>query len=282
MILKEVDRYEHLSKEEFQRKYYIPQKPVVFRNFSENWKARTQWDYAYLSSKVGDQMVEVHGAWKENNPTKIQMPPQTEMTFDKYLKLIGMAPNNFRLFLFDIFKLAPELKSEFDFPDIAEGWVKSHPYLFFGGQGADVRLHYDIDMSNVFLTQFQGKKRALLFAPEMSRGLYKQPFSTHSNIDLDNIDYDKYPALKKVEGYECLLEHGDTLFMPGGYWHYIQYITAGYSMALRTLNRSYMEQLKGAYNIFVIKTIDDLISKYYETEWADYKTRMARKLAETA
>ena len=32
-------------------------------------------------------------------------------------------------------------------------------------------------------------------------------------------DYDAFPALKKANGYEVILEHGDTLFMPAGYWH---------------------------------------------------------------
>lgn len=271
-----IDYREEIGKEEFQQLYYKTQKPLIFRSFSKDWAARENWTYDRFKKLVGTEDVEVFGDWKRNEPTRIKMPPAKIMSFSDYIDLFQDGPNDFRLFLFNIFKYAPELKDDFNFPDIAEGWVQSAPMMFFGGEGSDVRLHYDIDHSNVFLTQFEGEKRVTLFAPDQSKYLYKQPMSSHSNVDLNNPDYKAFPALEKATGYKAILRHGDTIFMPAGYWHYMEYLTSGFGMALRTLNQSVLKQIKGAYNVFVMKRIDDLINKYYAERWASWKEQMAK------
>jgi hypothetical protein len=43
------------------------------------------------------------------------------------------------------------------------GFIKRFPLMFFGGKGAEVTMHYDIDCANVFLTQFVGNKRVDAF-----------------------------------------------------------------------------------------------------------------------
>lgn len=282
MKIQPIDYKVSISKEAFQKNYYKPQRPLVFRSFARHWPALENWHYERFKKLAGQAQVEVFGSWKSNQPTRIKMPPERQMTFAEYIDLIHAGPNDFRLFLFNIFKHAPELKKDFNFPDIVDNWVKSVPVLFFGGQGSDVRLHYDIDHSNVFLTQFQGEKRVTLFSPEMTPYLYKQPMGSHSNVDLRKPDLEKFPALKKAQGYTTVLKHGDTLFMPGSWWHYIEYLTTGYGMALRSLNTSVLKQAKGVYNVLVMKRVDDLINKYYAEEWAQWKERLAREQAEKA
>ena len=50
----------------------------------------------------------------------------------------------------------------------------------FGGEGSVTRNHIDIDMSHVFITQFQGIKRIWLFPWEQSDFMYKLPYNFHS------------------------------------------------------------------------------------------------------
>lgn len=282
MKLLPLDRVDYISEENFRQQYFLPQKPLVFKTFSQDWKARSLWTYDFFKKDAGDVPVDVFGSWTKNHPTKITRTPQKAMTFGEYLSLVEAGPTEYRLFLFDLFKHKPEYRKHFDFPDFAPAWVKTHPFLFFGGEGSDVRLHFDLDLSNVFLTQFAGKKRVVLFAPDQSELLYKQPFSSHSNLDMRNPDESKFPAIKNLVGYECELTLGDTLFMPSGYWHYIQYTTGGFSMALRCLNTSYTKKARAAYNMLVMKTIDDLLSKMVDQRWSAYKLRKAKEVAERA
>lgn len=282
MKLSPIERVDHLTREAFQEQFYLPQKPVIFRSFSKDWKARDLWTYEFFKRDAGDVKVDVFGSWTKNHPTKISRTPQKVMTFREYLELIEAGPTEYRLFLFDLFKHKPQYRQHFDFPEITSGWVKTHPFLFFGGKDSDVRLHFDIDLSNVFLTQFEGEKRVLLFSPDQSDLLYKQPFSSHSNADMRHPDYDKFPVLAKVRGLEGQIARGDTLFMPSAYWHYIYYTTSGFSMALRTLNSSYAKKAQAAYNVLFIKAVDDLMSKLSDKRWSDYKLRKAIQTAEKA
>ena len=58
-------------------------------------------------------------------------------------------------------------------------------------------------------------------------------------------DYEAFPAVKYAKGYEVILEHGDTLFMPAGYWHYMEYLDGGFAMSLRALQGSMGGKAKG-------------------------------------
>jgi hypothetical protein len=276
MQLQAVDVVEDISPEEFYHRYVKTRIPVKLLNYTKDWAAREKWTYSHLREVAGHHKVKLHGAWQDNDPTKIEMPPVKESTFGEYLDMLeNDVPSDLRIFLFNLFKLEPSLLEDFKYTPIMEGYLEDFPYMFFGCAGSDVRLHYDIDLSNVFISQFGGKKRITLFDQDQTKYLYKLPFTTHSAADLGKIDYDKYPALKLASGWQTDLLPGETLFMPSGIWHYIQYIDGSFSLSLRTLNPSRMGKLHGAYNVFVIRKLDEYFNKFYKNTWSDYKLRKA-------
>lgn len=274
--LKPVEVAVEISKKEFIEKYLKPGIPVKFRNFTQGWPAIEKWTYDYLAEIIGKQKVKLHGRWTENEPTRIEMPAVKEMLFEEYLALLQNGESSdLRIFLFDPFKIAPSLKNDFSFPDFCDHFLKDFPFMFFGAAGSDVRLHYDIDLSHVFISQFGGTKRFVLFNQNQSEFLYKIPFTTHSAADLSDPDFDKYPGLKHAQGYITDLEPGETLFMPSGVWHYIQYLNGSFSLSLRATPDSNVDKLKGAYNVLVVRKLDEYLSKYYGQRWADYKLKKA-------
>lgn len=276
MQLQEVEVVKDIHPEDFYHRYVKTRIPVKLLNYTESWPAREKWTYSYLKEVAGRHMVKLHGAWQDNEPTKIEMPPVKEMPFSEYLDILESdTPSDLRIFLFNLFKLEPSLLEDFKYTPVMEGYLKDYPYMFFGAAGSDVRLHYDIDLSNVFISQFGGTKRITLFDQSETKYLYKLPFTTHSAADLSNIDYQKYPALQYARGWQTDLLPGETLFMPSGIWHYIQYIDGSFSLSLRTLNPSRMGQLQGAYNVFVIRKLDEYFNKFYKNTWGDYKLKMA-------
>lgn len=276
MQLREVDVVEDISPEEFYQRYVKTRIPVKLLHYTKEWAASSKWTYPYLKEVAGHHQVKLHGAWQDNEPTKIEMPAVKETAFGEYLDMLERnEPSDLRIFLFNLFKLEPSLLNDFNFPPVMEGYLEDYPYMFFGAAGSDVRLHYDIDLSNVFISQFGGTKRITLFDQDQTKYLYKLPFTTHSAVDLNNIDYDKYPALKLATGWQTDLLPGETLFMPSGIWHYIQYLDGSFSLSLRTLNPSRMGKLQGAYNVFVIRKLDEYFNKFYKNTWSDYKLKKA-------
>ncbi|WP_038032721.1 cupin-like domain-containing protein [Thermonema rossianum] len=276
-----VERISVKEKERFHEEFLKPNKPVIFKDLSHDWPAYTKWTYDYFKQLAGHVMVDLY-----NNlpaaPDKSCMAPDARMTFGEYLDLIEREPTDLRIFLFNLMKYAPQLKEDYRVPDVTDGFLKELPFLFFGGTGSIVHMHYDIDMSHVFLTQFKGVKRVVLFAPEYTPFLYHLPFTVQSYVNVNEPDFERYPALRYVQGYECYLEYGDTLFIPAGYWHYIEYIEGGFGMSLRALNPSWMKRLEGAANLFVKMPLDNFLRKYFTQSWYKYKHRKAFERAEQA
>ncbi len=149
--------------------------------------------------------------------------------------------------------------------------------LFFGGENSKVFIHYDIDYSNILHFHFHGKKQCILFDPDQTPYLYKVPHAliSREDIDFDNPDLEKWPALKQAKGLICNLNHGEMLYMPEGYWHYMKYLTPGFSMSLRAFPRKITNLSKAAYNVFVMRNFDNFMRKWKGQEWIDYKNEQA-------
>ncbi len=278
MELKSVERRSGLDKENFAIEYLNPRKPVIFTDLMDDWPAKDKWTIDYLKSQYGHLKVPVFSP-KTSEAGKSYMEPEKEIPFKEYLEIIEAGPTQLRMFLFNIFRHAPEMCKDVATPTIMEGFYDNFPFMFFGGEGSYVALHYDIDLSHVFLNQFFGRKRVVLFPPEESRYLYQHPFTVASYVNVNNPDYQKYPALKHVKGYECIIHPGETLFMPSGYWHYIEYLDGGYSISLRA-NDSYVRRVKGLINIARHYVVDRGMNRLMGENWKKLKEVMARKRAE--
>jgi hypothetical protein len=63
--------------------------------------------------------------------------------------------------------------------------------------------------------------------------------------------------------------------MPEGYWHYMKYVTPGFSMSLRAFPRNIGNLSKAAYNVFIMRHFDNLMRKIKGQKWIDYKNEKA-------
>ena len=275
-----VDRRTGLTRQDFAEEYLKPMKPVVFTDLTASWPARQRWTIEHFKEHYGHLRVPVVSN-NYSKPGKGYMTPDRVISFKEFLEILESGPTDLRIFLWNIFKAAPELRNDFRIPDIMDGFVDEMPFMFFGGEGAKVALHYDIDMSHVFLNQIHGRKRVVLFAPDQSRNIYHHPFTVASYVDLNNPDYEKYPALARAKGYEIVMEPGETIFMPSGYWHYIEYTDGGYSIALRSFG-SLPARVRGIANIATHYVVDKGMNRLIGPSWRKMKERLAERRAESA
>ncbi len=281
MELIPVERIEGLSKEEFTEIYIRTSTPVILKDFLAGSPALSLWNYDFFKREAGTLPVSVHGM-ENAHQDKAKSEPVARMSFAEYLDFIESTPTESRLFLFNLLLERPEFRKHLTVKKIADNILTSLPFMFFGGKGSSVRYHYDIDISHVFLSQFQGVKKVWLFPKEQSDLLYRLPYNFHGIADLRDPDLDKYPGLKYLKGWECSLHFGETLFMPAGYWHYIQYETQGYSVSHRALSSSYRDRLIGFRNLVFTRRFDDLMRKIRKEKWFEYKTKVAFRRAERA
>lgn len=276
-----IDRVENITREEFQEKYMKPQKPVIIRNFfGKDAPLYKKWTFDFFQRELGHIDVGIFDdEANKNKADRSYKAPDFYMKFGEYLDLVQEGPTQKRIFLFNVFKHKPELFNDFEFPNLTDKFLKKHPFVFFGGKGSVTRIHHDMDLNNVFLTELIGKKRVLLFSPEYSRLLYRFPFNVHTSIDPTKPDYEKYPGLDKVRGYDLTIESGDTLFMPSEYWHHIEYEAGSMGIAVRSWSPFVKKRLRGIYNLAVLTHLDELFRYTMKDRWFKTKQRIAARRA---
>ena len=155
-------------------------------------------------------------------------------------------------------------------PDVPEGYIESpsdqgksnniQSNIWFGPAWTITPLHHD-PYHNI-LCQIVGKKYIRLYSPHESQRLYPRGWErapsnpksaqeisdqgTGGLIDMSNnstIDFAKmelspaedwdevYPGISKVPYTECLLEAGEALYIPIGWWHYVRSCSVGISVS---------------------------------------------------
>jgi hypothetical protein len=280
-LSQKMDVVDYSSTLDFDSNYLQPQKPVIIKGLADQTFAGKEWSIDYFKKTMGDVLLDVY----DNSNTKAASSAYTtadlKMKFRDYLEIIEKNEHtDLRIFLCNLFKYNPELRKQYPCPAFFKGLLDHKGYMFFGGKDTTVRIHYDIDMSNVLHTHFGGKKRVVLIAPEYSTFLYRLPFNTYSLVNFDNPDYNKFPALKYVKGYEVILEPGDTLFMPSGYWHYMTYLEGSFSVSYRKISPHIKHIAEGVVNLGVYLPLDKFLNKIVGNKWFEFKKELAQKKAD--
>jgi hypothetical protein len=279
MHLQPVAIVDNIEPQIFRKKYFEPGVPVVIKNLAKEWPAYKKWNWDYFKKLVGDKKVPLYNNIKSDAYTPINKADDYK-TFGDYIDMISTGPAAWRIFLFNIFDHAPELINDFTWPDhLMTGFIKKYPMLFTGGATSITHMHYDIDLSHILHTQFFGRKRVLMFPYKEQYKLYRKPFEVLSLADFSNyyqdgkIDYEKFPALKLANGIDFILEPGDTLFMPSGYWHHMEYLESGFAMSLRAMQPTITGKLKGAWSLFGMRSIDTMMKKTVPQWWYKQKEK---------
>jgi len=279
MKLKPVDVVDSISPELFRKNYYEPMIPLVIKDLAKSWPAYDKWNWKYFRELVGDKTVGIYNNIKSDAYTPINTADEYT-SFAEYIDMVSKGPAAWRIFLFNIFDHAPQLTQDFEWPEqLMKGFVKKYPMLFVGGQTSITHMHFDIDLSHILHTQFVGRKRILLFPFEEQHKLCRKPFEVLSMADFSNY-YDaektklntlEFPATNLAEGYDLMLDHGDTLFMPAGFWHHMEYIESGFAMSLRAMQPTLTGKLKGVWSLMGMRTIDTMLKKTAPKWWYEYK-----------
>lgn len=274
--LQDIPRVKTISKEDFLKHYFKPQKPVVIERFIEDWPAYSKWNLEYMKTVGGNLTVPLYDDRPVHHEDGFN-EPHAKMKLSDYIDLLKREPTKYRIFLWNAIKEIPQLQTDFKFPDFGLRLMKGIPMLFFGGRDSYTFMHYDLDLANIFHFHFEGKKQIILFDQTQNKYLYKVPHSliTREDIDFANPDFEKWPMLKHANGYKTELNHGEVLYMPEGYWHYMRYITPGFSMSLRAMARNPKNFGRALYNFFIMRHFDTAMRRIKGQQWIDWKNRQA-------
>ena len=264
-----------LSKAEFEEKYLNAHKPVVMTDLVQEWPAFQKWTPEFFKTVHGDKQVKVYDK-SYAQAGESYMKSVREISFKEYIESLLEKSMDLRIFLYNIIKEIPSLKLDLGLPRIVEKMDERFVFLFFGHKGSVTPLHFDIDMAHVLHTNLHGRKRWVLFAPSESRNLYHHPMTVRSYVDVNQPDLEKYPRLADIkEGYEVILERGDTLLIPSGYWHLVEYPESSFGLSMRVRSGDVKVRLKGAVNILFKNIPDRLLNRFFGKTWLALKEKMS-------
>jgi hypothetical protein len=100
------------------------------------------------------------------------------------------------------------------------------PRFWLGPAGTVTPLHCDYD-DNIF-AQIWGSKRIFLSPPHHDEFLYANEANAilfGSPFDPEAPDFDKFPLARQASMIECIVEPGEMLYVPAGWYHQVRALT---------------------------------------------------------
>lgn len=100
------------------------------------------------------------------------------------------------------------------------------PRFWLGPAGTVTPLHCDYD-DNIF-AQVWGTKRIFLSPPHHDEFLYPREANAilfGSPFDPESPDYEKYPLARQATLIECIMNPGEMLYVPAGWYHQVRSLT---------------------------------------------------------
>ncbi|MEP0919089.1 cupin-like domain-containing protein [Leptolyngbya sp. DQ-M1] len=236
--LDNIERISALSVQVFEQDYLLKQKPVVltdlFASDAMNELRTIESAKIHLSSMPLEVQEEFTSSVLKTSILLDQREKKL-WSFQQYLDYIEANPDT-RLMATEGLT-PPEIRQRFDFPDYAringdETFSDVASLLFLGNAGNYAHLHFDGDYRQVLLHQVFGTKRVILIPANQAQKL--SPIGNFSNVFLENFsESDKTAFVHYANGYDFLLCPGETVFMPAGIWHYLEYCETGMSFSVR-------------------------------------------------
>ena len=231
-----IDRVSGLTAPAFFRWYYCVNHPVVLLDRMSNWAALERWTPGYFKTHFGDEMVEVMTQRNSDADYEINSERhKTKMRLDQYVDLVQSAgeTNDFYMVANNRSIEAGKMRLMLDDIQLIDGILDpensaAKPFVWFGPAGTVTPLHHDT--MNILLAQVLGRKKVTLIPSSQTHLVYNH-LSVYSEVDCEAPDYDRYPLFRKVSRLEIVLEPGEILFIPVGWWHHVRSLDVSISVS---------------------------------------------------
>ncbi|PHV04694.1 cupin [Janthinobacterium sp. BJB412] len=226
LVPPQVERRAALSGETFLREHYAANRPVILTGLLDDNAARRRWSLDYFRQQFGERMVEVQfGREADPRYEENSVAHKRRLSFGEYVDLVRdsghsndfyMTANNDSLnreALIELWQDVPTL------PDYLAPNPDNRGFFWCGPAGTITPFHHDLN--NIFMMQMIGRKRVRLVAPWELPNIYNQ---RHCFTDVDgrHIDLQRFPAMAHAQVIDCVLEPGEILFLPVGWWHFVE------------------------------------------------------------
>jgi hypothetical protein len=213
------------------------QQPIVCTGGIEHWPARSKWTFSWFRDTHGAVVAPVEWLkYHRNKEGAVERIGKVEpMPLRDYLDALVRDDGSLEggyLIGRDLLTAIPELRHDTLFPEVQLSERLTERLFFMGPRGAFTQLHYDRALN--LHAMIVGRKRWQLYGPASSRRLrparYESPWSVMSEHDLapDGGLAEQTPGGVPPD-YDLVLEAGEVLYVPYGWWHRVETLTPSIS-----------------------------------------------------
>ena len=199
----------------------VRQEPLVFPNLFDNQPVRKVADVGDLPRRWATERIFPTEPEAQIN---IQGTPLGETTVEEFLRERKPGIAQYNIYPPADFMQKPEALTQWD----ASTGFKA----YMAHAGIATHLHFDANCQHNLHYQVMGRKRFILFGSDRSKDL--APKAQSSRLFLERLpERERLELAGLLGGYACILEPGESLFVPAFMWHYVDYFDSGLSLSTR-------------------------------------------------
>uniref|UniRef100_A0A182MYC5 JmjC domain-containing protein n=1 Tax=Anopheles dirus TaxID=7168 RepID=A0A182MYC5_9DIPT len=228
------------SLEFFGSNCYDRKEPAILKGIIDDWPAMERWhDPNYLLTVAGERTVPIEIGSQYSSDDWSQKLMKFREFIEQSICSEASAPADGSehraayLAQHDLFDQIPTLRRDIAVPDYI-GRTDPRPRIkaWLGPKGTVSPLH--TDPCHNLLCQVFGAKIILLARPEDTARLYPHEhfiLNNTSQVDARRPDYERFPLARDVSFHRLTLRRGDVLYIPPGWWHYVESLSPSFSVS---------------------------------------------------
>jgi [protein]-arginine 3-hydroxylase / protease len=269
-----VERRESPTRAEFEKQYLSrSSRPVILTDVVSSWPAFRKWNFNFFAARYGDE--DVIASDQLRSPTKMfrmKLRTLVNVCHPSGEPELAQSPRSPLYFGFQPFLQHPELIADFSQPSVVDCIYENSPgelyqwyvehfgVILIGSAGTVTALHADLFGTHAWLAQICGRKHWLLFAPGDAQNL------DGGKANLLQPDLAIVPRLQTAQPYEAIVEPGELIFVPQGWYHHVVSLDASISLSFNFVNQTnFVAHVLGISRDFAhwskrIKSLEDRIN----------------------
>ncbi len=246
-----LDVLDNPDPEYFYREYVRKRRPAVIKNLTTQWPAM-QWTPDWLSKQFAGLELQYEtwdGDEHVNDPLDFQEKRTCfDSTMAEFVGLMRQSDVPSRKYYcagFKMLEALPHLRGSFGNLESFMGWpspvpaavrkmLTISPFMWMGPAGTLSTLHFD--RFDNFFVQLHGSKKWIHAEPQYGEHFYypharmETSWMHFSPVDLENLDHERFPLAREVPLVETIVEEGDVMYTPAGWWHFVRALTESVAM----------------------------------------------------
>lgn len=236
----EVPRIAAPSREEFVNRFVSMNRPVILQGAMEEWPAYQKWDLDYFNQSHGETLISIQDG-RESDPhyERNQKFFRRECRFADFIARLKAteSSNDFYMTAGNMGQHRETLARIFadsDSVNIGDGYLRgdAEGSLWIGPKGTITPLHFD--MVNNLFCQIRGRKRVRL-VPSWSLPWVYNDYHVYSDVDAANPDFTVHPLFENATVFDFIVNPGEILFIPVGWWHHLVSLDISISLTRKNL-----------------------------------------------